>query len=314
MAGTSDSSTAPRPRSAGRRRTGGRARGRGGGGRRSAPARRRARAAPGRRERAIGPGSPCLGPDRRRRMDERDRRRAVRRPGRPPGPPGRRAGWSDRRVRDRAAPASGRGRAGRRSGRFAVGIAAQSVTVSQGPGPPVPTVRRSGDPMLRSSRRATPQGRRERGAHRPACHGRRPRSGRFDGPQPIRPAGRRISSSDVEIAAAVRGTAMTTEPLDPGARSAGNLDPGSTLFEPAQRTEPPQARLECRPAQAEAPESVSRNPWRLRRQRLLVRARPLRQRHRVRPEADERAGRCRPPDAAVRDARRRSGTRERADR
>ena len=46
----------------------------------------------------------------------------------------------------------------------------------------------------------------------------------------------------VEIAAADRGTTMTTDAPDPGARSAGNLDQGSTLFEPTQRTEPPQAR------------------------------------------------------------------------
>ena len=45
--------------------------------------------------------------------------------------------------------------------------------------------------MVRLSRRATPQGRRERGAHRHACQRRRARLGRFAGPQPIRPAGRR---------------------------------------------------------------------------------------------------------------------------
>ena len=74
-----------------------------------------------------------------------------------------------------------------------------------------------------------------------ACHRRRPRSGRVAGPQPVRPAGRR-SLPRAEMAAAVRGTAMTTEPLDPGARSDGILDPGSTMFEPTHATEPPQAR------------------------------------------------------------------------
>jgi rare lipoprotein A len=66
---------------------------------------------------------------------------------------------------------------------------------------------------------------------------------------------------DVEIAAAVRGPAMTTEPLDPRARSDGNLDPGSMVFEPAQRTEPPQARPSAALREAKA-KSVSRNPWR----------------------------------------------------
>lgn len=67
-------------------------------------------------------------------------------------------------------------------------------------------------------------------------------------------------SLQVEMAA-VRGMTMTTEPLDPGARSDGNLDPGSMMFEPAQRTEPPQARSGAALPKA-SPESVKRNPWR----------------------------------------------------
>lgn len=65
----------------------------------------------------------------------------------------------------------------------------------------------------------------------------------------------------VEAAALVRGMVMTIPPLDPGARSAGNLDQGSTLLEPAQRIEPPQA-----PVRGAQPEpragSIARNPWR----------------------------------------------------
>lgn len=65
----------------------------------------------------------------------------------------------------------------------------------------------------------------------------------------------------VEIAALVRGTEMTIPPPDPGARSAGNLDQGSTLFEPAQQTEPLQAPV--RGAQPQAnPGAILKNPWR----------------------------------------------------
>jgi rare lipoprotein A (peptidoglycan hydrolase) len=66
---------------------------------------------------------------------------------------------------------------------------------------------------------------------------------------------------DVELATAVRGMAMTTEPLDPRARSDGNLDPSSTVFEPTQRTEPLQARPSAALPEAKA-KSASRNPWR----------------------------------------------------
>jgi len=65
----------------------------------------------------------------------------------------------------------------------------------------------------------------------------------------------------VEVAALVRGTVMMIQPPDPGARSSGNLDPGSTLFEPALRSEPLPAPV--RPAQPRpAAGSVSLNPWR----------------------------------------------------
>ena len=65
----------------------------------------------------------------------------------------------------------------------------------------------------------------------------------------------------IEIDASVRGPVMTTQPLDPGDRSDGILDQGSTMFEPAQRSEPPQARPRVAQPQAD-PGSVSKNPWR----------------------------------------------------
>jgi len=65
----------------------------------------------------------------------------------------------------------------------------------------------------------------------------------------------------VEVAALVRGTEMTIQPPDPGARSAGNLDQGSTLFEPAPQTEPPQAPVRGTQPQA-VPGSILKNPWR----------------------------------------------------
>ena len=68
-------------------------------------------------------------------------------------------------------------------------------------------------------------------------------------------------SQQAEMAAAVRGTAMTTEPLDPGARSDGILDPGSTMFEPAQPTEPPEARSGAALPKVTAKTKI-RNPWR----------------------------------------------------
>jgi Lipoproteins len=64
----------------------------------------------------------------------------------------------------------------------------------------------------------------------------------------------------VEVAAVVRGP-VTTIPLpDPGARSNGNLDQHSTLFEPTTRTEPPQARVQVALPPAKA-KSVAKNPW-----------------------------------------------------
>jgi rare lipoprotein A len=68
-------------------------------------------------------------------------------------------------------------------------------------------------------------------------------------------------TQQAEMAAAVRGTAMTTEPLDPGAYSDGILDPASTMFEPAQPTEPPQARSGAALPKVTA-KSKLRNPWR----------------------------------------------------
>jgi hypothetical protein len=65
----------------------------------------------------------------------------------------------------------------------------------------------------------------------------------------------------VEVSTSVRGPVVTIQPLDPGARSDATLDQRSTLFEPAQRTEPPQARPDA--AQPEPDRgSITRNPWR----------------------------------------------------
>jgi len=68
--------------------------------------------------------------------------------------------------------------------------------------------------------------------------------------------------ADVEMVAAVRRPVSTTLPLDPGARSDGNLDQRSKLFEPNIANEPPQARP--LPAQPEVPPVVVAKPsWRL---------------------------------------------------
>lgn len=83
------------------------------------------------------------------------------------------------------------------------------------------------------------------------------------GSQAIRPSEPPAADlfTTVEIDASVRGPAMTIQPLDPGARSDGILDQGSTMFEPAQRSEPPQARPDAAQPQPKAG-SVSKNPWR----------------------------------------------------
>jgi len=67
--------------------------------------------------------------------------------------------------------------------------------------------------------------------------------------------------SAVETNAPVRGSVMTTSNHDPEARSDGDLDHSSILFEPAQRSEPPQARPDAAQPDAQ-PEAVSKNPWR----------------------------------------------------
>lgn len=54
---------------------------------------------------------------------------------------------------------------------------------------------------------------------------------------------------------------MTIATPDPGARSAGNLDLGSPLYEPAKPAEPPQARPSAALPTAKAT-AVKRNPWR----------------------------------------------------
>lgn len=66
--------------------------------------------------------------------------------------------------------------------------------------------------------------------------------------------------ADVEMAA-VRGPETTTMLLDPEDRSAGSLDQTSTMVEPADATEPPQARPDAAQPEAKA-DSIARNPWR----------------------------------------------------
>jgi hypothetical protein len=64
----------------------------------------------------------------------------------------------------------------------------------------------------------------------------------------------------VEAAALAHGTTTTILPPDPGARSAGSLDDGSSLIEPDLRNEPSLAPV--RPAQRAAiAGSISKNPW-----------------------------------------------------
>ena len=65
----------------------------------------------------------------------------------------------------------------------------------------------------------------------------------------------------VEVDASVRGPVTTIQPLDPGARSDATLDHRSKLFEPAQRSEPPQARPDAAQPQPDAG-SIAKNPWR----------------------------------------------------
>jgi hypothetical protein len=65
----------------------------------------------------------------------------------------------------------------------------------------------------------------------------------------------------VEDTAFARGAVMTIGSPDPGARSSGNLDQGSTLFEPALRIEPLQAPVR-RVQPAPMARSISLNPWR----------------------------------------------------
>ncbi len=67
--------------------------------------------------------------------------------------------------------------------------------------------------------------------------------------------------ASVEIAA-VRGPVMTPSPLDPGARSDGNLDETSTMVEPDLSAEPPQARPSAAQPQARTG-TIKKNTWRL---------------------------------------------------
>jgi hypothetical protein len=64
----------------------------------------------------------------------------------------------------------------------------------------------------------------------------------------------------VEVAALARGTVMTIQPQDPGARSSGTLDGSTTLVDTALPGGAPQAPV--RPAQpAPTAGSLSKSPW-----------------------------------------------------
>ena len=67
--------------------------------------------------------------------------------------------------------------------------------------------------------------------------------------------------SPVSVRLPVRGTAMTIKPLDPDARSDGNLDLDSTMLEPDLREEPPQARPAAAQPEVRAG-SIRKNTWR----------------------------------------------------
>ncbi len=130
------------------------------------------------RQGAISPGSPCLGPDLAADMGQRDRGRTVRRAGRPPSPPGRQP---EGRI---AVSATKRGQRSDEVERPADRVGSSGHGCSLSRFRKVPGRRSHGRQrasMLPSSRRATPQGRRERGAHRRACHA---------SPSPVRPAHR----------------------------------------------------------------------------------------------------------------------------
>jgi len=68
--------------------------------------------------------------------------------------------------------------------------------------------------------------------------------------------------TQVEVAAAVRGPATTTQPLDPG-RSEGALDASSKLIEPAKRTETPAGRVDAAQPKAKGGSIVKTTAWKL---------------------------------------------------
>ncbi len=107
--------------------------------------------------------------------------------------------------------------------------------------------------------------------------------------------------ASVEIAAAVRGTSMTITP-DPGARSDGTLETGSTLLEPDQRTEPPQARPRTVQPTVTATK-VARYPWHKDPDVSWYGPGFYGKRTACGLETDDDPRRRRPPDPAVRHAR-----------
>jgi hypothetical protein len=70
-----------------------------------------------------------------------------------------------------------------------------------------------------------------------------------------------LDFTEVKLDAPVQGPLTTIQPPDPGARSDGNLDQGSIMFEPALHSEPPEARVSATLPKPDRG-SVAKNPWR----------------------------------------------------
>ena len=219
----------------------------------------------------IGSCSPSWASARSRR-----RRPASGRPARPrPG----RAGSSDRPARATSGPSVRARSSGPSTGHGSRGHGGQSVRV------PIWTQVAPKSPPIGLFAAKVPRtcdaSESSRAWRSSPCSPRSPSPDRSDqGPQPCRPSG----SGPLPTRRGLRCCPRAGDdepPLDPGARSAGALDQRSTMFEPATRTEPPQARVQV--AQPSAPaEVIVKHPWRTDRD-ISGTARVLRQADGLRP-------------------------------
>ena len=199
-------------------------------------------------ERPFGARAPGLDAQLVADVDERDRGRPVARPRRPPGASAWRGGSSGRPVRATAARACGGGRADRRPGRCERASARMLPRFGFGHEPR----RNHAEPPIRGTVPAD-----VRRLKVVASVALIAILATVAVPGPVGswvPSPAATVDPDlfrrVEVAALARGTPMTIQPQDPGARSAGTLDQGSTLIEPDLRTEPLPAPV--RPAQPAA--------------------------------------------------------------